>query len=116
MSAGTLLMRLVLVAATVTPVSACLFRVWVHQESVRLGYQLSAEERRGTELAQLEKQLELELAAERSPTRLVQLAKQLGLKAPAPTQVIGKNAKRLYDAPEKADKTAKADAKAGHRG
>jgi hypothetical protein len=114
MSAGALLVRLILVAATVTPVSACLFRVWVHQEAVRLGYQLSAEERRGTELAQLERQLELELAAERSPTHLVQLAKHLGLKPPAPTQVVGKNAARLYGAPEK---PAKAEpAKGGRRG
>ncbi len=114
MSVGTLLMRLILVAATVTPVSACLFRVWVHQESVRLGYQLSTEERRGNELAHLERQLALELAAERSPTHLVQLAKQLGLRAPAPTQVVGKNAARLYGTPEK---PAKADtSKGGRRG
>jgi hypothetical protein len=116
MTAGRLLMRLVFVAATVTPVSACLFRVWVHQESLRLGYQLSTEERRGTELVQLEKQLELELAAERSPTHLVQLAKQLGLKPPSPTQVVGKNARALYGAPDKTEKPVKADTRGGRRG
>ncbi len=115
MSAGKLLMRLIFVAATVTPVSACLFRVWVHQEAVRLGYQLSSEERRGRELAQLERQLELELAAERSPTHLVHLAKQLGLRAPSPTQVVGKNAARLYDT-QPAAKPTKPAATGGRRG
>lgn len=113
MTAGSLLMRLVFVAATVTPVSACLFRVWVHQESVRLGYQLSAEERRAGDLSQLERQLELELAAERSPARLVQLAKTLGLKPPAPTQVIGKRAARIYGDQQPAKQTAKAGGRRG---
>ena len=89
------LFRLVLVAATITPVSACLFRVWVHQESVRLGYQLSVEEKKGRELDELARQLELELAAERSPGHLMQLARSLGLRAPLPIQVVGKNATRV---------------------
>lgn len=110
------LMRLIFVAATVTPVSALLFRVWVHQEAVRLGYQLSAEERHANELGQLERQLELELAAERSPTHLVQLAKRLGLKPPAPTQVIGKNARALYAAPEKVESKPAKAAVGGRRG
>jgi hypothetical protein len=105
---------LVLVAAAVTPVSACLFRVWVHQESVRLGYQLSTEERRSGELSQLERQLELELAAERSPARLVQLAKTLGLRPPAPTQVVGKRATHLFGT--EAQPTNQPAKPGGHRG
>ena len=117
MTAFGLLSRLLLIAATVTPVSACLFRVWVHQESVRLGYQLSVEERKGRQLEELVKQLELELAAERSPAHLMQLARSLSLRPPEPTQVVGKNATRLITAAPATPKHAAAPAKkGGHRG
>lgn len=95
MSSVTRLMTwMVFVTCVVAPVSACMFRVWVHHETVRLGYQLSAEERRGHELSEQVKQLEVELAAERSPGRLMQLARTLGLHAPQPSQVVGRNVSR----------------------
>lgn len=95
MSGVTRLMTLLIfVTCVVAPVSACLFRVWVHHETVRLGYQLSAEERKGHELSETVKRLEVELAAERSPGRMMQMARDLGLHAPQPSQVIGRNASR----------------------
>lgn len=83
----------VLLAAVATPVAAGLFRVWVHQSSVQVGYALSAQHARRNELNELVRQLELELAAERSPARLSRLAEQLGLSRPKPEQVVGLDAK-----------------------
>jgi hypothetical protein len=71
------------------PVSAGLFRVWVHQDAVQMGYSLSSQEHRREGLRATERELEVELAAARSPVRLKQLAANLGLKAPAPGQLRG---------------------------
>lgn len=80
-------------AAVVGPVAAGLFRVWVHQDAVQLGYRLSEQEGRRRELVELVKQLQVELAAERSPERLMRMAQSLGFKPPHPKQVVGKSAK-----------------------
>lgn len=71
------------------PVSAGLFRVWVHQDAVQMGYSLSAQEHRREALRASQRELEVELAAARSPARLARLATTLGLKAPRPAQLRG---------------------------
>jgi len=72
------------------PVSAGLFRVWVHQDLVRLGYQLSEQEAQSRKLRHRVQQLEVQLAAERSPARLLELASQHGFVPPRPDQFVGK--------------------------
>lgn len=71
------------------PVSAGLFRIWVHQDAIQQGYALSAEETRRERLRETSRELEVEVAAARSPARLTHLAANLGLKAPIPGQLIG---------------------------
>jgi cell division protein FtsL len=74
----------VLLAVTVAaPVSAALFRVWVHQDAVRLGYELSAKEEQRRKVRNELRQLEVELATEKTPSRLSDLARTLGLEPPA---------------------------------
>lgn len=75
--------------AVSTPLAAGLFRVWVNQDAVQIGYELSAEAERRRQLGALTEKLEVELAAERSPERLVRLARQLGLSAPPPERLFG---------------------------
>lgn len=74
--------------ATVVAASG-LARVWVHQDAVQLGYQISNEEQRRTQLRETVHNLEVEWSAQRSPARLTHLAAQLGLAAPEPSQVMG---------------------------
>jgi hypothetical protein len=74
------------------PMSVGLFRVWVHQDAVQMGYALSAEEHRREALRASAHELEVELAASRSPARLASLAGKLGLKPPAPGQLVGTSA------------------------
>jgi hypothetical protein len=69
------------------PVGAALFKVWVHQDAVQLGYQLSEYETQRKRLRDEAHQLEIELAAERSPANLLLLAKRLSLAPAAPQQV-----------------------------
>lgn len=71
------------------PMSVGLFRVWVHQDTVQMGYALSAEERRRDTLRASAHELEVELAAARSPARLAVLANKLGLQPPVPGQLVG---------------------------
>jgi hypothetical protein len=74
----------VLLAVTIAvPVGAALFRVWVHQDAVRLGYELSTQEDQRRKVRNELRQLEVELAAEKTPSRLSDLARTLGLVPPA---------------------------------
>ena len=75
--------------AVCAPLGAGLVRVWVNQDVVQIGYELSAEAERRRKLEALSEQLEVELAAERSPERLVRLARELGLSAPPPERLFG---------------------------
>jgi hypothetical protein len=74
--------------ALAMPIGAGLFSVWVNQDAVRLGYQLSVEEKERARLQEMVRQLEIERAAERSPEHLLQWAAKLGLMPPASTQVL----------------------------
>lgn len=80
---------LLFAVAVSTPLGAGLFRVWVNQDAVQIGYELSAEVERHRQLEALSEKLEVELAAERSPERLVRLARELGLSAPPPERLFG---------------------------
>lgn len=82
-------MRPVVLAAIIgAPVAAALFKVWVYQDAVQLGYRLSEREEERKRLRNEVRQLEIELAAERSPPRLSALAKALGLVPPEARQIV----------------------------
>ena len=70
------------------PVGASLFRVWVHQDAVQMGYALAGEEHRREGLRTNLHELEVEVASERSPARLVRIAANLGLRPPATGQLV----------------------------
>jgi hypothetical protein len=70
------------------PTTAALFRIYVHQDAVQLGYALSAAERQRDVLHGQLQRLEVELAAVRSPGHLAKLASSLGLRPPSVMQVI----------------------------
>lgn len=77
-------------AILAAPLAAGLFRVWVHQDAVLLGYQLSTETKRRAALRESVRKLEVEWAAARSPERLMELARRHGLRLPEPSQrVVG---------------------------
>jgi len=76
-------------AAMLFPVAAGLFRVWVNQDAVHVGYALSEQTKRRDDLRALIRELEVELAAERSPERLMRLANKLGLKPPTSDKTFG---------------------------
>ena len=76
--------NLVLSLACLTLVGAGLFRVWVYQEAVQLGYRLSEREDELRRLRNDVRQLEVEAASERSPAHLAELARTLGLEPTAP--------------------------------
>lgn len=83
-------MRAVVLGASIgAPVTAGLFKVWVYQDAVQLGYRLSEREEERKRLRNEVRQLEVELAAERSPPRLSALAKTLGLVPPEARQQLG---------------------------
>jgi cell division protein FtsL len=77
------------VALVAAPVMAGLFRVWVHNDAVQVGYQLSEGEAQRKELRRAKQQLEVELAAEKSPDRLTKLAAKLGMAPVRPDQLLG---------------------------
>ncbi len=79
---------LLLGLAVAAPVAAGLFKVWVFQEAVQLGYRLSEREQQRRKLENQERQLEIELAAERSPAQLLRRAAQLQLSPPAAPQLL----------------------------
>ncbi len=83
---GVMLLVLFSVALAV---SSALFRVWVHQDAVQLGYRLSEREQERRKLTNTLRQLEVELAAERAPENLLNAARRLKLQPPAPTQLLG---------------------------
>ena len=69
-------------------VSAALWRVWVHQGTVQLGYQLSQEEARRADLRERLRAIEIEWASENSPLRLEKRAAELGLVPPQANQIL----------------------------
>ena len=89
MSAERVLGRLAIGLALLAPVAAGLFKVWVHHDSVQVGYQLSEREEQRKRLRNETQQLEVELAAERTPAHLMQLARELGMTPASPEQVPG---------------------------
>ncbi len=80
---------LITVAVLLAPATVGIFRVWVHQDVIQLGYQLSvAEKERRNFIAQLE-ELQVENAAAKSPDRLERAAKKLRLFQPVAGAVFG---------------------------
>lgn len=78
-----------LVFMILSPLFASLFRVWVHQDAVQLGYALSEQTREQRRLDDELKKLEVEWAAERAPDRLKVLASRLGMAPASPSQLLG---------------------------
>jgi hypothetical protein len=72
-----------------SPMAAALFRVWVNQDAVQVGYALSAQAQKKRELGDQIRQLEVEIAAERAPGRLLQLAAKLGMVPVPPERLFG---------------------------
>ena len=66
-----------------------MFRVWVYQDAVQLGYKLSVEEKRRQTLHRRVREYRLELASERSPARLEWFARQLKLVRPTAEDIFG---------------------------
>jgi hypothetical protein len=79
-------------ALAALPVSAALFRVWVHHDRVAMSYVLSEAGAKRQELRRQLMQLEVELAAERSPERLSERAAALGLAPASPAQILAGDA------------------------
>ncbi len=80
---------LVAIAVLMAPATVGLFRVWVHQDVIQLGYQLStAEKQRRQFIAELE-ELQVEAAAVKSPDRLQRFARELNLNQPVAGAVYG---------------------------
>ncbi|MBJ80540.1 MAG: hypothetical protein CMH60_04410 [Myxococcales bacterium] len=75
-------------------VGAGLFRIWVYQDVLQVGYQLTASQREGVRLQAHRKQLELELAAAKTPKKLIGLAEGLGLEQPKHWQIVAYSKKR----------------------
>lgn len=70
------------------PVASSLFRIYVRQDAVQLGYELSLGERRRDHLRATLQELEVELAAATSPARLNLMAQRLGLHPPKTGQYL----------------------------
>lgn len=73
----------------VSPVMAGLFRVWVHQDVIRLGYELSVAEKERQSLVAEVEQLQIEFATAKSPDRLVKAAEKLKMQRPPSDAVLG---------------------------
>ncbi|MDP7038683.1 MAG: hypothetical protein QGI45_05955 [Myxococcota bacterium] len=80
--------------ALVLLVGAGLFRIWVYQDVLQIGYQLSAAQQGSSRLQANLKQLELELAAEKTPKKLIGLADALGLQQPKHWQIVAYQRKK----------------------
>ena len=80
---------LMFLAALAAPAGAGLFRVWVNQDSVQMGYALSEATAERRRLQDQLHELEVELAAETSPEQLSRLARRLGLQPPTANQILG---------------------------
>ncbi len=70
------------------PLGAGLFRVWVHQDAVIMGYRLSEETRQRDRLREAIAKHRVELAAEQTPAALKRWAKELGLAPARPDQTL----------------------------
>ena len=80
---------LITVGVLLAPATVGTFRVWVHQDVIQMGYQLSvAEKERRQFIADLE-ELQVEVAAAKSPDRLERMAKDLNLFQPVAGAVYG---------------------------
>jgi cell division protein FtsL len=80
--------------ALVLLVGAGLFRIWVYQDVLQIGYKLSAAQQRSSKRQTNLKQLELELAAEKTPKKLIGLADALGLRQPKHWQIVAYQRKK----------------------
>jgi hypothetical protein len=89
-----LLGTLFYIVAFGAPMAAALFRVWVNQDAVQIGYELSTAAQKKRELGETIRQLEVELAAERAPGRLMPLAASLGLEPAPPEMIFGPGGRR----------------------
>lgn len=78
---------MLLAAAALAVVAACLFRVWIHQSVIAAGYAISEARSEARELTKQRKALQVELAALRSPDRLESEATKQGLVPMAPAQL-----------------------------
>lgn len=76
------------VACLAAPVAAGLFRVWVHQDAVLMGYDLSEETRRKERLRDALEKHRVELAAQRDPAQLKRWAATLALHPATPAQYL----------------------------
>lgn len=85
----TLVRTGLLLVALLAPLGACLLKVWVHQDTIRLGYALSVAVQARDALTEERRRLQVELAAERAPANLMRLAARLGLAVPAPERLWG---------------------------
>lgn len=66
-----------------------LFYTWCRVQSIKTGYNITAEKRRNKELINLQKNLRVELANLKSPDRIGRIARErLGLIMPDPGQII----------------------------
>jgi cell division protein FtsL len=83
-----LISRLVLIAALSAPVAAALFRVWVNQDAVQVGYSLSEATIERRRLLATLRELEVEFAMQSSPEQLERLARPLGLNRASPNQIV----------------------------
>ena len=77
------------ILAFVCLVGAGLFRVWVFQDVIQLGYQLSVAEKKSHKLVGRIEKLRVELAAEHAPSRLETAARRLELMRPNPRNIVG---------------------------
>jgi len=71
------------------PSAAALGRVYVRQDCLALGYQLSVQQQRRDALRAEVRKAELERARGRAPAELVQMARRLHLGPPRPDQNVG---------------------------
>ncbi len=70
-------------------ISEMLVYTWSRLQCIQVGYEISAEEERHTELISIQKNLRIELARLKSPERIAIIAKErLGLFPPSPEQII----------------------------
>ena len=76
-----------LLSLAALPTMAGLWRIWVYQDIVQLGYKLTTERQRLAELATATHTLELELATLKAPARLHELAVKFNMRAPLPNDL-----------------------------
>ncbi len=82
-----MMVRVLFMLCLLALLGAGLFRVWVNQDAVQMGYELSAEARRSYRLRNEIKKFRVELAVLKSPERLNAYAAKIGLRAPTSAQI-----------------------------